>query len=63
MVLFSKAAASTLADKGVRDKVGSSIPALRTYSEIYLYPSEDIIISTPLRIVASLQSGNLDLHK
>ncbi|KAG6891102.1 hypothetical protein C0995_014192 [Termitomyces sp. Mi166 len=42
-VLFSKATASTLADKTVRDKV-------------------DIIISTPLRLVASLQSGKLDLN-
>lgn len=43
IILFSKATASTLTDKSVRDKV-------------------DIIISTPLRLVASLQSGNLDLH-
>ncbi|KAF8061008.1 P-loop containing nucleoside triphosphate hydrolase protein [Lyophyllum atratum] len=43
IVLFSKATASTLADKNVRDKV-------------------DIIISTPLRLVASLQSGKLDLN-
>ncbi|KIP03254.1 hypothetical protein PHLGIDRAFT_111095 [Phlebiopsis gigantea 11061_1 CR5-6] len=42
IVLFSKATASTLADKNVRDKV-------------------DIIISTPLRMVAALQAGNLDL--
>ncbi|KAG6885519.1 hypothetical protein C0993_000515 [Termitomyces sp. T159_Od127] len=43
VVLFSKATASTLADKIVRDKI-------------------DIIISTPLRLVASLQSGTIDLH-
>ncbi|KAG6866249.1 hypothetical protein C0991_006836 [Blastosporella zonata] len=43
IVLFSKATASTLADRAVRDKV-------------------DIIISTPLRLVASLQSGRLDLN-
>ncbi|KAG5652007.1 hypothetical protein H0H81_006622 [Sphagnurus paluster] len=43
IVLFSKATASTLADKSVRDKV-------------------DIIISTPLRLVASLQGGKLDLN-
>ncbi|KII94424.1 hypothetical protein PLICRDRAFT_36695 [Plicaturopsis crispa FD-325 SS-3] len=43
IILFSKATASTLADKAVRDKV-------------------DIIISTPLRLVASLQAGDLDLH-
>ncbi|KIJ68765.1 hypothetical protein HYDPIDRAFT_179802 [Hydnomerulius pinastri MD-312] len=43
IVLFSKATASTLRDKNVRDKV-------------------DIIISTPLRLVASVQEGNLDLN-
>ncbi|KAI0344066.1 P-loop containing nucleoside triphosphate hydrolase protein [Trametopsis cervina] len=42
IVLFSKATASTLADKNVRDKV-------------------DIIISTPLRMVAAVQEGNLEL--
>ncbi|KAG1769641.1 P-loop containing nucleoside triphosphate hydrolase protein [Suillus occidentalis] len=42
-VLFSKATASTLSDKSVRDKV-------------------DIIISTPLRLVASIQEGNLELN-
>ncbi|KAF9229682.1 P-loop containing nucleoside triphosphate hydrolase protein [Gyrodon lividus] len=42
-VLFSKATASTLRDKSVRDNV-------------------DIIISTPLRLVASIQEGNLDLN-
>ncbi|KAH7929372.1 P-loop containing nucleoside triphosphate hydrolase protein [Leucogyrophana mollusca] len=43
VILFSKATASTLGDKNVRDKV-------------------DIIISTPLRLVASIQEGNLDLN-
>ncbi|KAL0950684.1 hypothetical protein HGRIS_007463 [Hohenbuehelia grisea] len=43
IVLFSKATASTLADKNVRDKV-------------------DIVISTPLRLVSSLQAGALDLN-
>ncbi|KAG2345265.1 P-loop containing nucleoside triphosphate hydrolase protein [Suillus weaverae] len=42
-VLFSKATASTLSDKNVRDKV-------------------DIIISTPLRLVASIQEGHLELN-
>ncbi|KAF9458756.1 P-loop containing nucleoside triphosphate hydrolase protein [Collybia nuda] len=42
IVLFSKATASTLADKSVRDKV-------------------DIVISTPLRLVSCIQTGNLDL--
>ncbi|KAF9015438.1 P-loop containing nucleoside triphosphate hydrolase protein [Cyathus striatus] len=43
IVLFSKAAANTLSDKIVRNKV-------------------DIIISTPLRLVASVRSGNLELN-
>ncbi|OJA11435.1 hypothetical protein AZE42_04586 [Rhizopogon vesiculosus] len=43
VVLFSKATASTLSDKNVRDKV-------------------DIIISTPLRLVASIQEGKLELN-
>ncbi|KAM5530191.1 hypothetical protein V8D89_016143 [Ganoderma adspersum] len=42
IVLFSKATASTLIDKNVREKI-------------------DLIISTPLRLVASLQTGNLEL--
>ncbi|KAF5377310.1 hypothetical protein D9615_006356 [Tricholomella constricta] len=51
IVLFSKATASTLADKSVRDKV-DGIDATIT----------DVIISTPLRLVASLQAGKLDLN-
>ncbi|KZV95617.1 P-loop containing nucleoside triphosphate hydrolase protein [Exidia glandulosa HHB12029] len=42
IVLFSKATATTLADKDVRDKI-------------------DIIISTPLRLVACLKSETLEL--
>ncbi|KAJ2919228.1 hypothetical protein MD484_g1081, partial [Candolleomyces efflorescens] len=42
IILFSKATASTLSDKSVRDKV-------------------DIIISTPLRLIAALQEGHLVL--
>ncbi|EMD41525.1 hypothetical protein CERSUDRAFT_146544 [Gelatoporia subvermispora B] len=42
IVLFSKATASTLADKNVRDKV-------------------DLVISTPLRLVAALQAGHIEL--
>ncbi|EJD55245.1 P-loop containing nucleoside triphosphate hydrolase protein [Auricularia subglabra TFB-10046 SS5] len=42
IVLFSKATASTLADKNVRDKI-------------------DIVISTPLRLVACLKSETLEL--
>ncbi|KAL4069362.1 P-loop containing nucleoside triphosphate hydrolase protein [Scleroderma citrinum] len=43
VVLFSKAVASTLRAKNVRDKV-------------------DIIIGTPLRLVAAIQEGNLQLN-
>ncbi|KAF5336926.1 hypothetical protein D9611_003439 [Ephemerocybe angulata] len=43
IVLFSKATASTLSDKSIRDKV-------------------DIIISTPLRLVSSIQEGSLELE-
>ncbi|KAF8559411.1 P-loop containing nucleoside triphosphate hydrolase protein [Imleria badia] len=43
VVLYSKATASTLRDKNVKDKV-------------------DIVISTPLRLVASIQEGNIDLN-
>ncbi|KAF8912927.1 P-loop containing nucleoside triphosphate hydrolase protein [Gymnopilus junonius] len=43
IVLFSKATANSLSQKGARDKV-------------------DIIISTPLRFVAALQEGTLDLN-
>ncbi|GJJ13927.1 hypothetical protein Clacol_008184 [Clathrus columnatus] len=42
VVLYSKASAATLADKGVRDKT-------------------DILISTPLRLVASLKEKKIDL--
>lgn len=41
-ILFSKATASTLADKSVRDRV-------------------DVIVSTPMRMVAALQSGTIEL--
>lgn len=43
IVLFSKATAATLVDKGAQDKV-------------------DIVMSTPLRLVSSIQSGHLSLH-
>ncbi|KAH7883921.1 P-loop containing nucleoside triphosphate hydrolase protein [Phlebopus sp. FC_14] len=43
VVLFSKATASTLRDKNVRDKV-------------------DIVISTPLRLVAAIQEGDINLN-
>ncbi|KAH9005892.1 P-loop containing nucleoside triphosphate hydrolase protein [Lactarius hatsudake] len=43
IVLFSKATAATLVDKGAQDRV-------------------DIVISTPLRLVSSIQSGRLSLH-
>ncbi|KAH9075702.1 P-loop containing nucleoside triphosphate hydrolase protein [Lactarius deliciosus] len=43
IVLFNKATAATLVDKGAQDRV-------------------DIVISTPLRLVSSIQSGHLSLH-
>jgi ATP-dependent RNA helicase DDX52/ROK1 len=62
IILFSKATAATLADKSVQDKVGTSrsscfdgIRADATWL--------DVVISTPLRLVASLRSGHLSLHK
>ena len=63
IVLFSKATASTLADKSVRDKIGEYHK--HTLMHVYSDPlsSLDIIISTPLRLVASLQAGTLDLQK
>jgi ATP-dependent RNA helicase DDX52/ROK1 len=62
VILFGKATAATLSDKGVQDKVGMfrsgcfdgiSVDATRL----------DVVISTPLRLVSSLQSGHLSLHK
>ena len=63
IILFSKATASTLADRSVRDKVGSSIAAFHVLLRICSLSNADIIISTPLRLIASLQSSKLDLHK
>ena len=62
IVLFSKATAVTLADKSVRDKVGK-IFHLQVDIREPLSPSIDILISTPLRLVSSLQKGHLDLNK
>ena len=63
IILFNRATASTLADKNVRDKVGESVSkSLRAFSYDY-YGDIDIIISTPLRLVTSLQQGHLDLSK
>jgi len=60
-MLLSKATAATLADQNVRDKVGK-------LTAFVICPSSslsraDIIISTPLRLVVSLQAGALDLKK
>jgi len=61
IMLLSKATAATLADQNVRDKVGK-------LTAFVICPSSslsraDIIISTPLRLVVSLQAGALDLKK
>lgn len=61
VVLFSKATASTLRDKNVRDKVGKSLRPVVVPSHVENF--RDIVISTPLRLVASIQEGNLDLNK
>lgn len=61
IVLFSKATASTLRDKNVRDKVGVLLrPSVVLF---HVEKSLDIIISTPLRLVQSIQEGNIDLNK
>ena len=61
VVLYSKATASTLRDKNVRDNVGKSLHP----GDMLLHVEKfrDIVISTPLRLVASIQEGNLDLNK
>jgi ATP-dependent RNA helicase DDX52/ROK1 len=61
IVLFSKATASTLVDKAARDRVGEcrSVQGFRAGSLI----TTDVIIATPLRLVASLQNGSLELDK
>ncbi|KAK1226960.1 RNA-dependent ATPase rok1 [Marasmius sp. AFHP31] len=61
VVLFSKATANTLSNGEVRDKVGlSSQPPPHASVRLNRFDL-DIIISTPLRLVASLQSGNVSL--
>ncbi|KAH0838601.1 P-loop containing nucleoside triphosphate hydrolase protein [Lanmaoa asiatica] len=60
VVLFSKATASTLRDKNVRDKVGRLFRLVVVLSHVEKF--RDIVISTPLRLVASIQEGNLDLN-
>lgn len=60
IILFSKAAASTLINKDVRDKIGQLCPPCST---IILKIFVDIIISTPLRLVTALQAGTLELDK
>ena len=62
IILFSKATASTLADKNVRDKVGRFISTV--FTRYFSHDrGADIIISTPLRLVTSIQCGHLDLSK
>jgi len=61
IILLSKATAATLADKNVRDKIGKLTAfVICPFSSL---SCADIIISTPLRLVASLQAGTLDLKK
>lgn len=50
--------------KGTRDKIGSSITT-PFVSEVFLTPPfpQDVIISTPLRLVAALREGTIELHK
>ena len=60
IILFSKATASTLADKSVQEKIGQlRSPVLIIIIKIFV----DIIISTPLRLVTALQGGTLELDK
>lgn len=60
IILFSKATASTLTEKNVREKICQLYsPVLVIITELFV----DIIISTPLRLVAALQSGTLELNK
>ena len=61
--MFSKATASTLVDKNVRDKVGEFNSTSFVLSLTHDRGDVDIIISTPLRLVTSLQQGHLDLSK
>ena len=60
-VLFSKATASTLSDKSVRSKVGM-YPCI-LLKRLFTLCVQDIIVSTPLRLVDSLQNGTLELDK
>ena len=62
IVLFSKATAATLADKGVQDKVGTSLlgSLVGTVADATRL---DVLVSTPLRLVSSFQSGDISFHK
>ncbi len=62
VILFSKATANALTDKNVRDKVGEPLSCFQ-FPKIGFTCYKDIIISTPLRLVAALQSGVIDLSK
>lgn len=71
VILFSKATANTLTDKRVQEKVGqymrsSSLRAncmLIFTFELRFHSHLDVVISTPLRMVAAIQNGSLDLSK
>jgi len=66
VVLFSKATANALSQAEARDNVGGCY-MLNSYILTYVVEKiticPDIIISTPLRLVAALQEGNLELTK
>lgn len=61
IVLFSKATATTLADKDVRDKIGAQLYSIALGGCLTTFA--DIVISTPLRLVACLKSETLELDK
>jgi ATP-dependent RNA helicase DDX52/ROK1 len=62
IILFSKATAATLADKGVQDKVGTSLlgSLVGTVADATRL---DVLVSTPLRLVSSFRSGYMSFHK
>lgn len=63
IILFNKATASTLASKDVRDKVGKFVTKCYSAFQSLTCCRLDIVVSTPLRLVASLQTGKLELNK
>lgn len=60
IVLFNKATANALSHREARDKVGMHSSSLCLTRNLNY---TDIIISTPLRLVAALREGNLELAK